>query len=46
MQAVTEAAVEYKQKQKNFVKTNKKVFVSRNYLKLLMTKLEEKRLGR
>ena len=29
-----------------FVGSNKKVFVSRNYLKLLMTKLEEKRLGK
>ena len=29
-----------------FAGSNKKVFVSRNYLKLLMTKLEEKRLGR
>lgn len=29
-----------------FAGSNKKVFVSRNYLKLLMTKLEEKRLGK
>lgn len=29
-----------------FAGSNKKVFVSRNYLKLLMTKLEEKRLMR
>ena len=29
-----------------FASSNKKVFVSRNYLKLLITKLEEKRLGK